>query len=85
MSDNIRAALQLQMSAVIYGQHDSKAIIFEGIQDALSLPDVDIRLFGKPESFKKRRMGVALVTHSNTDDARGVAQTAVSKITIKKS
>ena len=72
-------------SAVIYGQHDSKAIIFEGIQDALSLPDVDIRLFGKPESFKKRRMGVALVTHSNTDDARGVAQTAVSKITIKKS
>ena len=71
-------------SAVIYGQHDSKAIIFAGLEDALSLPNVDIRLFGKPESFKKRRMGVALVTNSNTNDARNIAQTAVSKITIKK-
>ncbi len=71
-------------SAVIYGQHDSKAIIFDGLEHALSLPNVDIRLFGKPESFKKRRMGVALVTNSNTNDARNIAQTAVSKITIKK-
>ena len=71
-------------SAVIYGQHDSKAIIFAELEDALSLPNVDIRLFGKPKSFKNRRMGVALVTNSNTNDARKIAQTAVSKITIKK-
>ena len=71
-------------SAVIYGQHDAKAIIFDGLEDALSLPNVDIRLFGKPESFKKRRMGVVLVTNINTNDARDIAQTAVSKITIKK-
>jgi phosphoribosylglycinamide formyltransferase 2 len=47
-------------SAVIYGGVDSKNLSFEGIEKALAVPESDIRLFGKPESFERRRMGVAL-------------------------
>ena len=47
-------------SAVIYGGVDARGIRFEGVADALRVPDSDLRLFGKPEAYKKRRMGVAL-------------------------
>ena len=67
-------------SAVIYGQHDAKAISFEGIADALSVPGTDIRLFGKPESFARRRMGVALATADDVDSARVIAKAAAAKV-----
>jgi phosphoribosylglycinamide formyltransferase 2 len=44
------------------------------------VPESDIRLFGKPESFKKRRMGVALATGRDTDEARARAKLAASKV-----
>jgi phosphoribosylglycinamide formyltransferase 2 len=47
-------------SAVIYGQREAKGIAFEGAAEALAVPGTDIRLFGKPESFARRRRGVAL-------------------------
>lgn len=71
-------------SAVIYGQMDEKGIAFEGIENALSIPQTDIRLFGKPEAFKKRRMGVALAYGNDVDDARKRAKKAASKIKIVK-
>jgi len=67
-------------SAVIYGQHDAKGIAFEGVADALRVPQSDIRLFGKPESFKKRRMGVALANGKDTDEARERAKLAASRV-----
>jgi phosphoribosylglycinamide formyltransferase 2 len=67
-------------SAVIYGQHEVKGIAFEGVAEALRVPNSDVRLFGKPESFKKRRMGVALATGKDTDEARGRAKLAASKV-----
>ena len=67
-------------SAVIYGQHDAKGIAFEGVADALRVPQSDVRLFGKPESFKRRRMGVALANGKDTDEARTRAKLAASKI-----
>jgi phosphoribosylglycinamide formyltransferase 2 len=67
-------------SAVIYGQHDAKGIAFEGVADALRVPGVDIRLFGKPESFKRRRMGVALARGKDTDTARDLAKAAAAKV-----
>jgi len=57
-------------SAVIYGQHTAKAIAFEGVAEALTVPRADIRLFGKPESFARRRMGVALGCADDIDTAR---------------
>ena len=72
-------------SAVIYGQHDAKGIAFEGVAEALRVPDSDVRLFGKPESFKRRRMGVALATGKDTDEARGRAKLAASRVVPVKS
>lgn len=67
-------------SAVIYGQHDAKAISFAGVAEALSVPGSDIRLFGKPESFARRRMGVALATADDIDTARTRAKLAAAKV-----
>ncbi len=67
-------------SAVIYGQLDEKGIAFEGVAEALRVPNSDIRLFGKPESFARRRMGVALATGRDTDEARVRAKLAASRV-----
>jgi phosphoribosylglycinamide formyltransferase 2 len=67
-------------SAVIYGQMEEKGIAFTGVDEALRVPNSDIRLFGKPESFKRRRMGVALATAGDTDEARANAKLAASKV-----
>ena len=67
-------------SAVIYGGLDARGIAFAGVADALAVPDSDLRLFGKPESFVKRRMGVAVATGVDTDEARSRAKLAASKV-----
>jgi len=67
-------------SAVIYGGLDEKAIAFEGVDEALRVPHTDVRLFGKPESFMKRRMGVALAYGPDTKDARNRAKLAATKV-----
>ncbi|MEO5934475.1 MAG: formate-dependent phosphoribosylglycinamide formyltransferase [Duganella sp.] len=67
-------------SAVIYGQHEAAGIAFEGVADALRVPGSDIRLFGKPESFARRRMGVALATADDVETARARAKEAASKV-----
>jgi len=67
-------------SAVIYGGMDARGIAFEGVQEALAVPGADLRLFGKPESFVKRRMGVALATGADTDEARSRARAAASAV-----
>lgn len=63
-------------SAVIYGGIDKKAIAFDNVEEALRIPGTEIRLFGKPESFKRRRMGVALARAETTDLAREIAKKA---------
>jgi len=67
-------------SAVIYGGVDAGALVFEGVADALAEPGVDLRLFGKPESFVKRRMGVALARAATTDEARARAKRAAGAV-----
>jgi phosphoribosylglycinamide formyltransferase 2 len=67
-------------SAVIYGGVDAKAMVFDGVADALAVPGSELRLFGKPESFVKRRMGVALVRHPDVEEARRLAKLAASKV-----
>ena len=57
-------------SAVIYGNVEAEGIVFDGIKEALAVPDSDLRLFGKPESFEKRRMGVAVATGETVEQAR---------------
>jgi phosphoribosylglycinamide formyltransferase 2 len=67
-------------SAVIYGGVEAAGIVFDGVADALRVPNSEIRLFGKPESFVKRRMGVALVHDADVEVARTQAKLAASKV-----
>jgi phosphoribosylglycinamide formyltransferase 2 len=67
-------------SAVIYGGMDATGIAFDGVADALRIPGVDLRLFGKPEAFSRRRMGVALATAADTDQARLRAKAAAAAV-----
>jgi len=67
-------------SAVIYGGAESKNLKYDGLEAALAVPCSDVRLFGKPQSFVKRRMGVALATGKDTDEARSRAKLAASLV-----
>jgi phosphoribosylglycinamide formyltransferase 2 len=69
-------------SAVIYGNYDADGILFENIDKALTIPESDLRLFGKPTSFKRRRMGVALASADNVSEARNRAQKVSSLVKI---
>ncbi|MFI3219963.1 MAG: phosphoribosylglycinamide formyltransferase 2, partial [Methylococcales bacterium] len=70
-------------SAVILGGINAKAVVYEGLAQALSVPDSEVRLFGKPEAFTNRRMGVALASASTVDKARAKAVKAASLIVVK--
>ena len=67
-------------SAVIYGGMDAQGIAFEGVAEALSVPGADLRLFGKPEAFERRRMGVALARGADVDQARERARDAAARV-----
>ncbi|MDI3513352.1 MAG: phosphoribosylglycinamide formyltransferase 2 [Rhodocyclaceae bacterium] len=67
-------------SAVIYGGVDAQALRFEGVAEALAVPRSDLRLFGKPESFVKRRMGVAVANGADVAEARERAKLAASRV-----
>lgn len=68
-------------SAVIYGGVDAEGVVFDGVDAALRVPHTDIRLFGKPESFVRRRMGVALAYDDDVDIARRNAAEAAGRVT----
>ena len=67
-------------SAVIYGGIDARGIAFDGVDQALQIPGTDVRLFGKPESFVKRRMGVALAHDPDVELARERAKQAAARV-----
>ena len=65
---------------MIYGGVEAWGIAFDGVDDALRVPNTDIRLFGKPQSFVKRRMGVALAFDADVELARTRAKLAAAKV-----
>ena len=67
-------------SAVIFGGIDGRGIRYENIAHALAVPDSDLRLFGKPEASKKRRMGVALATGTDISEARDRAKECAQRV-----
>ncbi len=70
-------------SAVIYGGVDAKDVDFLNVAQALRIPQTDIRLFGKPESFEKRRMGVALAADTDLETARANARQAAATVKVQ--
>jgi phosphoribosylglycinamide formyltransferase 2 len=69
-------------SHVVLGHGHSEAPAFDGVEDALSLPRVQVRLFGKPTVAGERRLAVALATADTVEAARDRAREAASKITV---
>ncbi|MCB1801287.1 MAG: formate-dependent phosphoribosylglycinamide formyltransferase [Gammaproteobacteria bacterium] len=67
-------------SAVIYGGVEARGIAFEGLDEALAIADSEVRLFGKPESFTRRRMGVALGRADSIAAARDKARQVAGRI-----
>lgn len=67
-------------SAVVYGQMDEKGIAFDNVDGALHVPRTDLRLFGKPEAFPRRRMGVALAYGEDIEDCRSRAREVAGRV-----
>jgi len=67
-------------SRVIYGGVDAAGIVFDGVDEALRIEGTDLRLFGKPESFVRRRMGVALARGDDIAQARQRATAAAAAV-----
>ena len=69
-------------SAVIYGGLDAHGVAFEGVAEALSVPTADLRLFGKPEAYERRRMGVATARGADVEQARERAREAAGRVKV---
>jgi phosphoribosylglycinamide formyltransferase 2 len=67
-------------SAVIYGGVEARSVRYDDVAHALAVPGSDLRLFGKPEAYKKRRMGVALASGADIGEARVRARECASRI-----
>ena len=68
--------------AVIYAGVDDRNLSFSGLNLALANPNTDLRLFGKPEGFKRRRMGVATARAETTDQARELALHTAQQVSV---
>lgn len=69
-------------SAVIYAGVDDNNLSFSGLNLALANPNTDLRIFGKPEGFTRRRMGVATARAETTDQARELAAEAAGLVSV---
>ncbi|WP_084399428.1 formate-dependent phosphoribosylglycinamide formyltransferase [Henriciella aquimarina] len=71
-------------SAVIYGGIEAEGVVFDGLDEALSVPETELRLFGKPVSHERRRMGVAVARGASVEEARERARQAAAKVTVRE-
>ncbi|SEF95805.1 formate-dependent phosphoribosylglycinamide formyltransferase [Vibrio hangzhouensis] len=69
-------------SAVILGQGTSNNIRFEGLDDALCLPQTQLRLFGKPDIDGRRRLGVVLTKRKSVETAIDDAVNCAKKVKV---
>ena len=71
-------------SAVIYAGVDGRNLSFSGLDLALADGNTDLRLFGKPEGFKRRRMGVATARAETIEQARELALQAANQVSVNQ-
>ncbi|MGR5287875.1 formate-dependent phosphoribosylglycinamide formyltransferase [Vibrio maritimus] len=69
-------------SAVILGQGTSNNIRFEGLDEALALPQTQVRLFGKPDIDGRRRLGVILTKRKSLETAVDEAVSCAKKVKV---
>jgi len=71
-------------SHVILAEDQAAEVGFEGVGDALRVPGTKLRLFGKPDTRRNRRMGVVLAFGADTNEARQKAEQAAHKVRLVK-
>ena len=69
-------------SRVILAEQACRNVAFEGLEQALATADVQVLLFGKPDARPHRRMGVALASGANLDEAQQRADQAAAAIRV---
>ncbi|MBY8336920.1 formate-dependent phosphoribosylglycinamide formyltransferase [Alteriqipengyuania sp. NZ-12B] len=77
--DTVRA--RPAASAVILADRESDKVSYDGLADAMANGS-DLRIFAKPVTRPFRRMGVALATAGDTDEARRLAKEAADRVTL---
>jgi phosphoribosylglycinamide formyltransferase 2 len=70
-------------SKAVVVRGDSNHVTFSGIENVLSLPDTQIRIFGKPEVHGKRRMAVILARGENIEEAKEKTFTAYNSLKVE--
>ncbi len=70
-------------SSVVLVSGDSNSMRYSGLDAAISEPDTDLRLFGKPEVSGQRRLGVTLALADTIDEARAKANRASASIKVE--
>lgn len=91
---HVRAILGLPIPAITYYGASASAVIladresprvagYEGLDRALAFPGAQVRIFGKPDARKYRRMGVALARAETADAARKLAKQVADCVTIR--
>lgn len=71
-------------STVIYAGVDDRNLSFSGLNLALADGNTDLRLFGKPEGFKRRRMGVATARAETIEQARELALQVANQVSVNQ-
>lgn len=69
-------------SRAIVIEGDTNRVSFEGLEKALAVPGVQIRLFGKPEVCGHRRFGVVLATGESVEDALARTKKALDEVKV---
>lgn len=70
-------------SAVILPEGESNRVAYSNLAEALSQPDTQLRLFGKPDLKGRRRMGVGLARGATIDDARERARQVAASVNVE--
>jgi phosphoribosylglycinamide formyltransferase 2 len=70
-------------SCVILSEVESDAPTFCGVEDALAAPGTQLRLFGKPQAYPRRRLGVIVARGSHIEEARATARAAAAQVQVR--
>lgn len=69
-------------SVVLHAEEESSDVAYSGVSQAMTYAETDVRLFGKPGTYKGRRMGLVVSTAEDVEEARDRAALAAAKISV---
>lgn len=67
---------------LLHSSRESETVSYSGIAEALAVPEVDVRIFGKQGAYPRRRLGLVLATAEDVETARAQAREAAAAVTV---